>query len=149
MSVGLQDVNVLLALAWPNHQHHGQAHAWFAAHAKNGRATRALTQLGLVRLSSNPSYAPEPVLAQHAATLLREWTRHPAHRFWASPGADDPAIYSHVSGHQQVNDAWLVAAAPINAGRLVTLDSRLVAHSSAGGLVEVIGHPGDPPDAFM
>jgi hypothetical protein len=139
VSVGLLDVNVLLALAWPNHQHHGQAHAWFAAHSKKGWATCASTQLGFVRPSSNPSYAPEPVSAQDAATLLREWTRHPARRFWASPGAEDPAIHAHVSGHPQVNDAWLVAAARINAGRLVTLDSRLAAHSLADGLVEIIG----------
>ena len=32
MKAALLDTNVLLALAWPNHQHHAQAHAWFAAH---------------------------------------------------------------------------------------------------------------------
>lgn len=30
MTVALPDVNVLVALAWPNHVRHGRAHAWFA-----------------------------------------------------------------------------------------------------------------------
>ena len=29
--VALLDVNVLVALAWPNHVHHTQAHRWFSA----------------------------------------------------------------------------------------------------------------------
>ncbi|MFN0130032.1 MAG: hypothetical protein ACKV19_25485 [Verrucomicrobiales bacterium] len=45
MKPALLDTNVLLALAWPNHQHHAQAHTWFSANAKKGWATCALTQL--------------------------------------------------------------------------------------------------------
>jgi predicted nucleic acid-binding protein len=29
VKVALPDANVLLALAWPNHQHHERAHGWF------------------------------------------------------------------------------------------------------------------------
>lgn len=42
MKIALLDTNVLLALAWPNHQHHAQAHAWFNLEAKNGWATCAI-----------------------------------------------------------------------------------------------------------
>ncbi|MCC6764048.1 MAG: hypothetical protein IT293_05225 [Deltaproteobacteria bacterium] len=52
MKAALLDTNVLLALAWPNHQHHSAAHGWFAARAKKGWATCAFTQLGFIRLSS-------------------------------------------------------------------------------------------------
>jgi hypothetical protein len=58
MKVALLDTNVLLALAWPNHQHHGPAHTWFAQHAKKGRATCAFTQLGFIRLLSTPPAIP-------------------------------------------------------------------------------------------
>jgi len=34
--VGLLDVNVLVALAWPNHIHREVAHAWYQAHAALG-----------------------------------------------------------------------------------------------------------------
>jgi toxin-antitoxin system PIN domain toxin len=134
----LLDTNVLLALAWPNHQHHAKAHAWFAAHAKRGWATCAFTQLGFVRLSSNPAYSRDAVSPQDAAALLQQWTRHKAHHFWNSPAADSPAIYLHALGHQQVNDAWLVEVARKNKGRLVTLDTHLSAHALEENLVETI-----------
>lgn len=138
MKAALLDTNVLLALAWPNHQHHSQAHAWFAAHSKNGWATCAFTQLGFVRLSSNPSYTANAVSPQDAAALLQRWTGLKTHHFWNSPTADIPAVYIHAIGHQQVNDAWLVEAARRNSGCLVTLDGRLSAHSTQPGLVEII-----------
>lgn len=138
MKRALLDTNVLLALAWPNHQHHAQAHAWFAAGAKKGWATCAYTQLGFIRLSSNPAYTTHAVSPQQAAALLQQWTRLPGHRFWPSPAADDAAIFVSALGHQQVNDAWLVEAARQNSGRLVTLDTRLPVHSTQAGMVEVI-----------
>jgi uncharacterized protein len=138
VKAALLDTNVLLALAWPNHQHHAEAHAWFAAHAERGWATCAFTQLGFVRLSANPAYTADAVSPRDAAALLREWTRLKSHHFWASPAADDPAIYVRSIGHQQVNDAWLVAVARHHKGRLVTLDSRLAAHALQEGQVQVI-----------
>jgi toxin-antitoxin system PIN domain toxin len=138
VKAALLDTNVLLALAWPNHQHHAAAHAWFAAAAKKGWATCAFTEVGFVRLSSNPAYTASAVSPQDAATLLQQWTRIKSHRFWASPAADVPAIYARALGHQQVNDAWLVEVARRNAGRLVTLDTRLPLHSVEAGVVEVI-----------
>ena len=138
MKAALLDTNVLLALAWPNHQHHAQAHVWFAATAKKGWSTCAFTQLGFIRLSSNPAYTANAVSPQDAAMLLQQWTRLKTHRFWTSPAADDPAIYVRALGHQQVNDAWLVEVARRNAGRLVTLDTRLPVHALEAGLVEVI-----------
>jgi uncharacterized protein len=138
VKAALLDTNVLLALAWPNHQHHAEAHAWFAAHAERGWATCAFTQLGFVRLSANPAYTADAVSPRDAAALLREWTRLKSHHFWASPAADDPAIYVRSIGHQQVNDAWLVEVARHHKGRLVTLDSRLAAHALQEGQVQVI-----------
>ena len=138
MKLPLLDTNVLLALAWPNHQHHAAAHAWFAAHAKRGWATCAFTQLGFIRLSSNPAYSRDAVSPQDAAALLQQWTRHKAHKFWSSPAADSPAIYLCALGHQQVNDAWLVEVARKNKGKLVTLDTRLAAHAPEENLVETI-----------
>jgi toxin-antitoxin system PIN domain toxin len=134
----LLDINVLLALAWPNHQHHSQAHAWFAGNASQGWATCALTQLGFIRLSSNPAFSVNAVSPREAAALLTAWTRHAGHQFLASPPADSPSIYAAVFGHQQVNDAWLVEVARQNDGTLVTLDTRIAAHATKGGLMEII-----------
>lgn len=70
--------------------------------------------------------------------LLQQWTRLKGHHFWPAPVADEPAIYARALGHQQVNDAWLVAVARRHSGRLVTLDTRLPAHSLESERVEVI-----------
>ena len=138
MRTALLDTNLLLALAWPSHQHHAQAHAWFSAHSKEGWGTCAFTQLGFIRLSSNPAYTPDAVRPQDATALLQQWTRLRTHRFWPSPPANEPAIYTRALGHQQVNDAWLVEVARHNGGRLVTLDTRLSVHARQAGLVEVV-----------
>ena len=51
--ITLPDVNVLIALAWPNHVHHDPARSWFAANLNTGWATCPLTEAGFVRLSCN------------------------------------------------------------------------------------------------
>lgn len=138
MKAALLDINVLLALAWPNHQHHGAAHRWFAREAKHGWATCAFTQLGFIRLSSNPAYTSSAVSPAEAAALLEQLVAHPRHGFWESPAATSAKIYAHALGHQQVNDAWLVEAARQAGGRLVTLDTRLHLHDFQKGSVHVI-----------
>jgi len=137
----LLDTNVLLALAWPNHQHHSVAHTWFRKFSKHGWATCAFTQLGFIRLSSNPAFTADAVLPREAARLLQQWVKMEAHQFWKSPSAAGEMIYEHALGHQQVNDAWLVEVARTNKGKLVTLDGRITAHVKRGkmaALIEVI-----------
>lgn len=138
MKPALLDTNVLLALAWPNHQHHSLAHEWFHAQARHGWASCALTQVGFIRLSSNPAYTPSAVTPQQAAHLLRKLISHPRHQFWPSPAATAPAIYLQTLGHQQVNDAYLVEVAKRRSGRLVTLDTRLPIHAGEESLVLVL-----------
>jgi toxin-antitoxin system PIN domain toxin len=138
MKPALLDTNVLLALAWPSHQHHAAAHAWFRAQARHGWATCAFTQLGFVRLSSNPIYTPDAVSPKDAASLLQTLLGHKFHRFWPSPPAGIPALYDRALGHQQVNDAWLVEVSRRQRGRLVTLDTRLPVHAHTEDAVFVI-----------
>jgi len=86
--VSLLDVNVLLALAWPNHQHHRLAEDWFLSHARGGWATCCLTELGFVRLSSNPAYSRDAVSPADAIELLAELREAGKHHFWkAMPSA--------------------------------------------------------------
>jgi uncharacterized protein len=127
---GLLDTNVLLALAWPNHQHHAAAHAWFRREARFGWATCAVTQLGFIRLSSNPAYSADAVQPRAAAALLHELVAHEHHSFWQSPAADRASTYERALGHQQVNDAYLAAVAKARGGRLVTFDRRARVHGN-------------------
>lgn len=138
MKAALLDTNVLLALAWPNHQHHAAVHRWFAKESKSGWATCAFTQLGFIRLSANPAYTSSSVSPREAASLLQRLVAHPRHVYWESPPASSPEIYQHALGHQQVNDAWLITVAVHAGGHLVTLDTRLSVHEFRRGLVQVI-----------
>ena len=135
---GLLDVNVLLALAWPTHQHHRAAHRWFRDESPHGWATCALTQLGFVRLSSNPSYSDDAVSPQDAAALLVQMAAHPKHRFWAELPALTVDMFQRATGHQQVMDAYLVGLARHHRGRIVTFDARLKSHADGDELVTTI-----------
>lgn len=142
MSAGLLDVNVLLALAWPNHQHHAAAHKWFFRGARRGWASCALTQLSFVRLSSNPAYSPAAVSPADAARLLRGLVAHAHHHFWAELPGVVPECFARASGHQQVADAYLVHLAQHHGGRVVTFDAALVAHASDKAAVTVLSGSG-------
>jgi toxin-antitoxin system PIN domain toxin len=145
LKAGLLDVNVLVALAWPSHIHHGKAHEWFSQNASEGWATCPITQSGFVRVSSNPAIIDEAVSPAEAISLLEKMTSHENHIFWADSielvrSEDIPIMM--LAGHRQVTDAYLLGLAAVNNGRLVTLDrgvaSLLKTGSALGDHVEVI-----------
>ena len=126
--VRLLDLNLLIALAWPSHLHHPQAHAWFSDKASSGWATCPFTQCGFVRLSSNPRIIPDAVLPQQALALLEEIVAHPHHVFWpdAVPLVGTELIStSLLVGHRQVTDAYLLGLAIHHGGKLATLDQSI------------------------
>ena len=131
----LLDINVLLALAWPSHVHHNQALQWFVRKKTTGFRTCPLTQLGFVRISSNPAFSPQAVSPMAALGLLERITSMPEHAFWP----DDLPLAKAISnkrplvGHRQVTDAYLVALAVARDGVLATLDRGVMAVASDGG----------------
>ena len=125
MTTRLLDVNVLIALAWPNHVHHESAQRWFAESGRKAWATCPLTQLAFVRISSNPAIVPAAVSPRQAVRLMADVTAQPGHEFW--PDALELTGVAEFSaaalvGHRQVTDAYLVALARSHGGRLATLD---------------------------
>src|SRR5436190_3551254 len=77
------DVNVIIALLDPDHAFHEQAHEWWAANEKSGWASCPITENGVVRIMSNPSYsgktrfAPKDLIAQ-----FQTFVRGTNHEFW-------------------------------------------------------------------
>ena len=127
--IGLPDVNVLVALAWPNHVHHDRAVAWFREHSARGWATCPATQTGFVRVSSNPRAIPDACMPQDAIALLQRYVALPGHHFWPDDIAlaDSPAIArDKLIGYRQITDAHLLALAIVRGGRLVTFDRGIV-----------------------
>lgn len=141
--IGLLDVNVLVALAWPNHVHHRIASSWFLAHQEEGWATSPITESGFVRVSSNVKVIPHAVPPQVAIAMLGKFRSLGHHVFWP----DDISILAspeveraRIATHHQVTDAHLLALAQARGGRLVTLDrklSRLISPTGESSLLVI------------
>lgn len=143
MNGTLPDVNVLLALAWPNHQFHTAARQWFAM-LTNAWSTCAITQLGFVRLSSNPAYSTHAKTPLEAVLLLRQLVARPGHEYVdALPPVSSRSfedLASRLQGHKQTTDAYLAILAQEHALSLVTFDRRLRAIASPEAEVVILAH---------
>ena len=64
----------------------------------------------------------------------------PEHEFWPDnlPLAEALDLGGPVTGHQQITDAYLVALAIANGGRLATFDRGALSLTGAKGIVELI-----------
>lgn len=121
----LLDVNVLVALAWPNHIHHARAIAWFGSVREDGWATCPVTESGFIRVSSNARVIPEARTPAAAIAHLGRMRHLPGHVFWSddvSPTDPSATAFGRVVGHRQVTDAHLLTIAIRNGGRLATFD---------------------------
>jgi uncharacterized protein len=134
----LLDINVLLALAWPSHQFHASAQRWFERMGKRW-ASCAITQLGFVRISSNPAFSPHAKSPAELTELLADMTKYGKHTYLANlpalAGLDD---WTTIGGHKQVTDAYLALVAKHHRKKLATFDVRLGRHPELGPAVEVI-----------
>lgn len=124
----LLDVNVLLALVWPRHESHTTAHGWFAKAGQYAWATNPLTQLGVLRLLTNPAVTQGAMRATAALNVLLKATHHPEHEFWPLDQEIPVGLMpmaSRLTGHRQWTDAALLRHARERGGVLVTFDSGL------------------------
>jgi toxin-antitoxin system PIN domain toxin len=137
--ISLLDVNVLVALAWPNHEHHEPATRWFQKNENAGWATCPVTQSGFIRVSSNQRVIPGAKSPREAAELLIRIIGLPNHVFFA----DDRTLvvssfvdFGKLTGYRQVSDAHLLGIALRHGGRLATLDQGLKGLIPAGYTAE-------------
>lgn len=123
----LLDVNVLIALAWPAHVHHGRAHAWFDG-LSEAWATTPITESAFVRLSTNPAVVGDRVPVSQAITVLGAIRALPRHVFIADDSSlSTPAVaLDRVVTSRQITDAHLVNLAAGANTVLATLDRGIV-----------------------
>jgi toxin-antitoxin system PIN domain toxin len=139
----LLDLNTLTALLWPAHEHHEVAHRWFGDRAHAGWATCPLTQLGFVRIVSNPVFSRDALSPMQALTLLAENLAHPRHQFWTDNLQVPIAlkgIDTRLQGYRQVTDAYLLALAHRYKGVLATFDRglRMLAGDGVPASLEIV-----------
>jgi toxin-antitoxin system PIN domain toxin len=125
--VGLLDVNVLVALLVPEHEHHNAAIQWFTAEGHQGWATCAVTELGVIRVCAQLPGGPwSPETTADRVLLLTASSR--AYEFW--PDAISPAAMAEVRTARtakQITDRYLLGLARRHGGRVITFDSGLAA----------------------
>lgn len=128
MKAALLDINILTALLWPAHEHHEAAHRWFGGRGDARWATCPLTQLGFVRIVSNPAFSRDALSPVEALALLGENLVHPGHDFWAD-GLQVPTavkgMEASLQGYKQLTDGYLLALARQRKGLLATFDRGL------------------------
>ena len=137
----LLDVNVLVALAWPNHVHHAAALAWFDEVGRAGFATCSVTQSGFVRVSSNQRAIPDARSPREAREILRRIAALPGHVFWPDDveiASNEHIAWERLGSHAQVTDAHLLALAIRRGGRLASFDRGLVDLAPEGKAESVV-----------
>lgn len=128
MTTFLLDVNVLIALVDPAHVQHDRTHQWFGRRGRKAFATCPITENGLVRIVGHPRYPNSPGPPNVVVESLVALRGLAGHRFWPDSisVAQAPLATSGLLGnHARVTDAYLLALAIANEGRLATLDHRL------------------------
>lgn len=124
MSALLLDVNVLVAIAWPQHVHHRHAREWFAALGTRKWATAPVTESGFIRVSSNPRVISDARTPAEAAAYLSALRGAGRWEFWV----DDVHVsecLGGVTGYRQITDAHLLQLAHERGGSVATLDMGL------------------------
>lgn len=125
--VSLLDVNILIALFDSDHPHHEITHDWFADDRAAGWATCAITENGLIRVLSNPSYAGTVTRPVDLFDRLRRFCASGHHVFWdRSVSLRDEVLFVPQSvARSQLTDVYLLGLATHMRGRLVTLDQTI------------------------
>ena len=125
MTTFLLDVNVLIALADPQHEFHTRAQTWFRQEKTRSWATCPFTEAGLVRVMSNPSYQDPSLDLGDVLAVLAALRELSGHQFWPIDFGLAEAVEPFADrffGHQQVGDVFLIALAVRKRGKLVTFD---------------------------
>ena len=125
----LLDANVVFALVWSLHEHHVRAHAWMDNLGEQRWATNPLIDLAVLRLLLNPKITQGVFSAKSAHAVVMGLQSHPRYEGWCLPGslAEKLAPLVHkIRGHQQWNDAALLADTVDRKGVLVTFDNGFV-----------------------
>ena len=139
----LLDINVLIALLDAAHVHHKIATAWLGTNVRHGWASCPLTQIGCIRIMSQPAY-PNTRAAGQVAERLRGAATDRHHEFWPADVnlLGGKAIdWSLVLTSRHVTDLYLLGLAIAHGGRFVTFDQHVpraaVAKSEARHLVVI------------
>ena len=131
----LLDVNALIALADPAHQHHARVQKWFHERAVgDGWATCPLTENAFLRIVGNPSFPSIDATPQTIREFLETLCSWPGHQFWSdSLSLRNMRRFPTLDTSKPLTDHYLLGLAAEHEGCLATLDARIDPASVQGG----------------
>jgi toxin-antitoxin system PIN domain toxin len=139
--VSLLDVNVLVALFFPDHVHHDLAHDWFADHQHEGWATCPLTENGFIRVACQQPTDDVLVRPADVIASLEKFRKDTRHRFWTDEVSltdTDLLAPQFIRGHQQLTDVYLLGLAKKMGGRLATFDRTIPVKAVLGDTSDLL-----------
>lgn len=139
--VALLDVNVLVALFFPDHVHHDLAHDWFADHREYGWATCPLTENGLIRVACQQPSGDAILRPADVVDRLKRFCADKHHRAWTDTvSLTDAALFApqFIRGHRQLTDVYLLGLATKMGGRLATFDRTIPVKTVRGATAETL-----------
>jgi uncharacterized protein len=124
--VKLVDVGVWLAAVWGRHLHQPVAADWIGKETDDIAFCR-VTQMGLLRLLSNPAIMAEDAIDRSQAWRVYDQLRADERVVWADEPAELDAVWRAISArddksHKLWTDDYLAAFAQASDATLVTLD---------------------------
>ena len=125
----LVDVGVWLAAVWGRHIHHPVTADWFGKQADDILFCR-VTQMGLLRLLSNPAIMGDDAVDRSQAWRTFDQLRADERVLWADEPAELDAVWRAISArddksHKLWTDDYLAAFAQASEATLVTLDRKM------------------------
>ena len=119
------DLNVLIALTEPEHDHFSLAQEWFGSMGEASLGLCPFTEAGFIRITTSPSYRPGPRSIDQVLGVLQMLKDHSGYWFcgidrsWIALTAP---FANRISGQHQITDACLLGLAIQQDGVLVTFD---------------------------
>ncbi len=143
---GLLDVNALIALIDSDHVDHSTMEAWFLRQHHAGWATCPLTENGVIRVLSQPTYPSgqrTPAEVVQILAALKNAFRS-TYSFWADglslidDGIFDAAM---IVSSRQVTDVYLLGLVRHHEATLVSFDRSLAWQAIRGGSKALVHLP--------
>jgi uncharacterized protein len=146
MTLFFPDLNVWLALSVTSHSHRPIAWNWFARFTANDKlAFSRYTQLGLLRLLTNPAVMGDQILTlKEAWHVYDSWLGDPRVLFYLEPRGVDSTFrkvtkpLASLPASKAIGDSWLLAFAADTGATLVTFDIAMCGHAKRLGYPAVI-----------
>ena|ERR1700761_7721963 len=143
----LLDVNALIALVDVDHVDHEPMQKWFKGNYAAGWATCPLTENGMVRVLSQPTYPSGQRTPAEVIEVLRELRTAfvNSHEFWADEvSITDQSLFEGalIAGARHVTDVYLLGLAAHRKGSLVSFDRSLAWRAVRGGSAGLVKRPG-------